>query len=200
MVIRHLLFYIFAIAAVLSGVGVITARSPVRSALFLVFTFFMVAGLWMLAQAEFLSLILVVVYVGAVMTLFLFVIMMINVEKSELPARAKKLSWLGGILTIVLLGILLKTLDPDHLALPILAHSEQKPVDHSNTLALGKVLYTQYALATELASLLLLVGIIAAVSLTHRPPRNCKTQKPEEQVRVKRDDRVRLIDMKPERE
>ncbi|MDP1734063.1 MAG: NADH-quinone oxidoreductase subunit J [Sulfuritalea sp.] len=194
---KTILFYIFSTITVLAALRVITARNPVHAALFLVLAFFNVAGLWMLLQAEFLSLVLIMVYVGAVMVLFLFVVMMldINIERmrqgfwSNLPIGAL----VGGLMVAEMAMVLsgryfgLANLPPQNL-----------PADYSNTKELARLLYTDYAYPFEIASVILLVGIIAAVMLTLRQRKDNKAMHASDQIAVKAKDRMRLVKMAPE--
>jgi NADH-quinone oxidoreductase subunit J len=190
------LFFAFAAVLLASGVLVITARNPVHGVLFLVLAFFTAAGIWLLLRAEFLALALVVVYVGAVMVLFLFVVMMldINIERvregfwRNLPLALV----VGGIMVIEMVAVLANRYYG--------AAARPVPADYSNTKELGRVLYTQYAYAFEIAAVLLLVAIIAAIALTLRQRKDSRAQDPGAQVRVRRADRVRMVSMKSERE
>lgn len=189
------IFYIFSAIAVGSAVMVVASSNPVRGALFLVLVFFAMAGIWMLLHAEFLSLILVLVYVGAVMTLFLFVVMMLRVDIVRFrESFVRYLPW--GILTVVLMvGLTILAVGPAHFGLQMVPSPLLKPADYSNTADLGMVLYTDFAYPFEIAAVMLLTAIIAAISLTHRKPTRRKSQESSEQVAVKRDDRVRLLKM-----
>lgn len=194
--IPELIFYLFALIAVGSGAMVIISNNPVRSALFLVLAFFAAAGLWLMAQAEFLALILILVYVGAVMTLFLFVIMMLNIDVVTQKRRFVRYLPFGlGIVGLLLL-LMLVAIRPEQFSFAHLANAMIHSKDFSNTQALGEVLYTQYAFGFEIAAAILLVAMISAISLAHRGPRNAKTQRPNEQVRVKAKDRIRLVEGK----
>jgi NADH-quinone oxidoreductase subunit J len=191
-------FYIFGSVLVLSGLAVITARNPVHGVLFLVLAFFTASAIWLLLRAEFLAIVLVVVYVGAVMVLFLFVVMMldINLEKvregfwKNLPLALV----VGGIMvaemTAVLVGGYFDLL-PRPLALP---------AEYSNTKALGRVIYTNYAYAFEIAAVILLVAIIAAIALTLRRRKDSRSQDAGAQAKVRRADRVRMVSMPSEKE
>ena len=187
-------FYAFGAVLLLSGLLVITSRNPVHSALFLVLAFFTAAGIWLLLRAEFLAIALVVVYVGAVMVLFLFVVMMldINVERiregfwRNLPLALV----VGGILVLEMVAVLANRIYG--------VHPAQNPPGYSNTRELGRVLYTDYAYAFEIAAVILLVAIIAAISLTLRRRKDSRYQDPAEQVRARREDRVRLVSMPAE--
>ena len=189
-------FYVLGAVLLVSGVLVITARNPVHGVLFLVLAFFNAAGIWILLQAEFLAIALVVVYVGAVMVLFLFVVMMLDINLE----RVREGFWrnlplalvVGGILVIEMVFILGNRIFGSAPA--------QVPPGYSNTKALGRVLYTQYAYAFEIAAVLLLVAIISAIALTLRKRKDSRYQDPSIQVKVRRQDRVRMVRMKPETE
>jgi NADH-quinone oxidoreductase subunit J len=192
------IFYFFAVVLVFAGLMVITARNPVHAALFLVLAFFTCSGLWLLLEAEFLAITLVLVYVGAVMVLFLFVVMMLDINLAPLrEGFARYLPF--GILVALILAIQIAmvvgpdTLGPEHVAIP-----ERHAADYSNTEALGLVLYTKYVYPFEIAAVVLLVAIIAAIALTMRR-RVTKAQNPSDQVAVRREDRVRLVKMPSER-
>lgn len=194
-----IIFYAFAAVAVLTALLVILSNNPVRSALALVLTFFASAGIWLLAQAEFLALILILVYVGAVMTLFLFVIMMLDINVVTLRSRIMKSLPMGFVvicLLALLLGLALKS---GSFHLPPTAQLSVEGPEAINVEQLGMVLYNKYAYAFEIAGVLLLVGIIAAISLAHRVPRERKVQEPRDQIRVRRDDRIRIVNMESEK-
>jgi NADH-quinone oxidoreductase subunit J len=194
---KTILFYIFSTITVVAALRVITARNPVHAALFLVLAFFNVAALWMLLQAEFLALALIMVYVGAVMVLFLFVVMMldINIERmrqgfwSNLPVGALIGLLMAGEMAVVLSGRYfgLANLPPQNL-----------PANYSNTKELARLLYTDYAYPFEIASVILLVGIIAAIMLTLRQRKDNKAMHASDQIAVKAKDRMRLVKMAPE--
>ena len=190
-------FYSFGGVLLLSGLLVITARNPVHGVLFLVLAFFTAAALWLLLQAEFLAIALVVVYVGAVMVLFLFVVMMLDINLDKLREGFWSYLPLGalvGIAIAVEMGLLLWVnfagVAPD---------MPEVPANYSNTKALGNVLYTDYVYPFELASVLLLVAIIAAIALTMRKRKDTKFQDPARQIAVRREDRVRLVSMQSEK-
>ncbi len=190
------LFYIFALVAIGSGAMVVISNNPVRSALFLVLAFFATAGLWLLAHAEFLALILILVYVGAVMTLFLFVIMMLNIDLVATKRQFVRYFPIGLGVLALLIALMLVALMPEkgHFAQLTAASGVDRIMN--NTKALGAVLYTDYAYAFEVAGLLLLVAIISAITLAHRPPRNCKTQDVRKQIQVRAEDRIELVEGK----
>lgn len=198
MSVQLLVFYAFAFTAVGAATMVVASGNPVRSALFLVLSFFACAGLWLLAHAEFLALVLILVYVGAVMTLFLFVIMMLNIDIVSVKSQFVRYLPLGIGVVALLVFLMLVAVRPENFAFSHLANAELHGPGYSNTKELGSVLYTNYAYAFEMAGVLLLVAIIAAISLSHRGPRNCKTQQPQMQIRVRREDRVRIVKMDPE--
>ena len=187
-------FYAFATVSVLAALAVMGVRSPVHAALCLVLTFFSTACSWLLADAEFLAIVLVLVYVGAVMVLFLFVVMMldINIERvregfwRNLPLALV----VGGIMVIEMAAVLANRY---YGAVP-----RELPAGYSNTKALGRVMYTQYAYAFEIAAVLLLVAIIAAIALTLRQRKDTRRQDPSQQVKARPAERVRLVSMKAE--
>jgi NADH-quinone oxidoreductase subunit J len=190
------LFYAFAAILLFASARVITSRNPVHAALFLVLAFFTAAALWLLLQAEFLAIVLVLVYVGAVMVLFLFVVMMLDIDIEEL--RKGFLNYLplgvlvGGLMVFEMSAVLWSK------GLIEKAAPVAKAADYSNTKELGRLIYTDYVYPFELASVILLVAIVAAIALTMRKRKNTKSQDPSEQVRVKRKDRVRMVNMATE--
>lgn len=200
MPVQLLFFYLFSSVLVFAALMVTISGNSVRCALFLVLAFVMSAALWIISEAEFLALILVLVYVGAVMTLFLFVVMMLNVDKDERAKKAVRYLPLGALTTVMVLMILMYAYGPEHLGMfnNFVPHSVD--ADYSNVKELGRVLYTHYVLAFEVAGVLLLVAIIAAISLAFRGKRpGTKFQVVDQQVRVKPTDRVRLVNMPSEK-
>ncbi len=192
------IFYFFAAMLLLSSTMVITVRNPVHAALFLVLAFFSSATVWLLLEAEFLAIILILVYVGAVMVLFLFVVMMLDINLSQIRegfARFLPIGLVVALLMAVAMGLVLKKVYLDTAHLDVLT---APPLDYSNTRELGKVLYTDYLYPFEISGAILLVAIIAAISLTLRKGKPNKTQDPDEQVRVKSKDRVRIVKMESE--
>jgi len=189
-------FLFFAVILVGAALCVIVARNPVHSALFLVLSFFTAAALWMLLRAEFLAIALVLVYVGAVMVLFLFVVMMLDVNLERLRegfwANLPLALAVGGVMVVEMIAIITR----NYVATP--APVEPAP-GYSNTKELGRVLYTDYAYPLELAAALLLVAIIVAIALTLRKRKDTKYQDPARQVAVRRSDRVRLVSMPSEK-
>lgn len=194
--IEVMIFLIFSVVAVGSAAMAVTASDPVRAVLALVLAFFASSGIWMLAQAEFLALILVLVYVGAVMTLFLFMVMMLNIDSATVRGKF----WHYAPYIILSVGLMLMMLfisiHPQDFGVAYKAGVTLLADNTNNTRDLGNLLYTIYGYPFVLAGCLLLVAIIAAIALAHRPPRNCKTQNIVEQIRIKREDRVRLVKMK----
>jgi NADH-quinone oxidoreductase subunit J len=193
----HVIFYVFATVAVGSAISVITVRNPVHSVLSLVITFFAMAAVWMLLRAEFLSLILLLVYVGAVMTLFLFVVMMLNINKEDKRSGFIQYLPLGLLMVMLLTGLIMVALSSRYFGLEEMPFPLAEPKDYSNIQHLGAILYTEYAYPFEIAGVLLLTAIIAAITLTHRKPR-CKVQNATAQIEVRPSDRVRLINMGPD--
>jgi NADH-quinone oxidoreductase subunit J len=198
MTFEKLVFYILAAILVFAATRVITVRNPVHAALHLVLAFFTCAGLWLLLEAEFLAITLVLVYVGAVMVLFLFVVMMLDINTA--PLREGFIKYLPVGLTVAALMILemylvlrSKYFDAESMPAPA-----RRASDYSNTRELGSVLYTDYVYAFEIASVILVVAIIAAIALTLRKRPETKMQNPAEQVKVRRADRVRLVKMEAE--
>ena len=194
---EYAIFWIFAVILVIAAGCVILMRNPVHSALFLVLAFFTAAALWMLLRAEFLAIALVLVYVGAVMVLFLFVVMMLDVNLERLREGFWKYLPLGGAVGIVIVLEMGLVLGGRYLrALP--GPADPGP-GYSNTRALGRLLYTDYVYPFELAAVVLLVAIIAAIALTLRKRKDTKYQDPARQAAVKRGDRVRLVPMRAEK-
>jgi NADH-quinone oxidoreductase subunit J len=191
-------FYVFAGILLLSALRVITARNPVHAALALVLAFFTAAGIWLLLRAEFLAITLVLVYVGAVMVLFLFVVMMLDVNLERLREGFWKnlpmAAVVGGIMAFEMVAMLATR----HFGASV--GTRAVAPDYSNTRELGRVLYTQYVYAFEIAAVILLVAIIAAIALTLRRRKDTKSQDPAAQVAVRRAERVRLVSMPAEKE
>ncbi|MGQ3891517.1 NADH-quinone oxidoreductase subunit J [Legionella sp. CNM-4043-24] len=207
-------FYVFAGLAVISALMVITQNNPVRCVLFLVLTFFAMSILWMLQSAEFLALILVLVYVGAVMTLFLFVVMMLDIDTESLRAHFARYLPFGLVLVALLTGLLLVCLPESWyktgtqimnspgihtLSASDIVEAADEASKRSNTEEIGMVLYTDYVFALELAAVLLLVAIIAAITLAHRAAAGSKRQDILRQIMTRRDERVTLVSLKSEK-
>ena len=193
------LFYVFAAVLLFAAVMVITRRNPVHSVLFLVLAFFNAAGLWMLAEAEFLAIVLVLVYVGAVMVLFLFVVMMLDVDLAAMRAGFIRYLPIGALVAGAMLVEMLMVVGPKYFGLDVYGAPEARAADYNNTAELGSQIYTVYMYPFEIAAVILLVGIIAAISLTLRRRPETKYQDVSKQVKVKRADRVRLVKMESEK-
>jgi NADH-quinone oxidoreductase subunit J len=194
------LFYLFAAILVLAALGVISARNPVYSALGLVMCFVTSAAIWLLIEAEFLAVVLVLVYVGAVMVLFLFVVMMLDVNLAELRQGFTRFAWLGWLTALaVIVEIVGVIWARGGLGIDASHGGEPTSATYSNTLELGRVLYTRYAYPLELAAMLLLVAIIAAISLTMRRRAGLKYQNISAQVAVQPADRLRIVKMDAEK-
>jgi NADH-quinone oxidoreductase subunit J len=195
---EHYVFYAFAAGLLFAASMVITVRNPVHAALFLVVAFFASAGLWMLLEAEFLAIALVLVYVGAVMVLFLFVVMMLDINIAVLREGFATYLPIAGIVAFLMLAAIGLVVGRQHFGLGDVPAPPAAAADYANTVELGRVLYTQYVLPFEVASVVLLVAIIAAIALTLRTTRQTKAPRPGHQVRVMREDRVRLVKMAAE--
>lgn len=197
---KTFVFYVFAAILVFAALRVITARNTVHAALFLVLAFVSASGIWMLLQAEFLAITLVLVYVGAVMVLFLFVVMMLDVNTARLREGFWSYLPVGGLVGILLVIEMSLVLGARYFGLEEMPAPAAAAADYSNTREIGRLLYTDYVYPFELASLLLLVAMIAAVTLTLRKRKGTKSIDPEEQVHVRREGRVRLVSMPTEKE
>jgi len=190
-------FYAFGAVLLASALGVITSRNPVHAALFLVLAFFTASAIWLLLRAEFLALTLMVVYVGAVMVLFLFVVMMLDINLERLREGFWQYLPLGALVGVLMAAEMAAVLYGrwSGLAVP----PKALPPGYSNTKELGRLLYTDYALAFEIAAVVLLVAIVAAIALTLRQRKDTKGQDPAAQVRVRRAERVRILPMPAEK-
>ena len=193
----HIIFYAFSAVAVSAAMAVITFRNPVRSVLSLVVTFFAMAAIWMMLRAEFLALILILVYVGAVMTLFLFVIMLLNIDREFDRSGFVRYLPFAIILVVVLVGLILFAIGPQYFGLTATPLPPIEASNYSNIQELGAVLYTEYAYPFEIAGVLLLAAIIAAITLTYRGPIRRRVQNAKEQLDVNPADRVQLVNLKP---
>jgi NADH-quinone oxidoreductase subunit J len=196
--VEQFVFWSFAVILVGSAVMVITVRNPVHAALFLVLAFFSSAGVWLLLEAEFLAVALVLVYVGAVMVLFLFVVMMLDINIAVLREGFARYLPVAAIVGFAMAASVVYMVGPRYFGLDIVGPATRAPAEYSNTEALGGVLYTDYVWPFEIAAVILLVAIIAAIMLTLRPTRQTKAPRPGDQVQVRRDDRVRLVKMDAE--
>ncbi|MBA0922836.1 MAG: NADH-quinone oxidoreductase subunit J [Nitrosospira sp.] len=195
---QNAIFYFFATVLVCSAVGVITARNPVHAALLLVLAFFTSSGLWLLLNAEFLAITLVLVYVGAVMVLFLFVVMMLDINLDRLREGFWKWFPFGALLALIMAAEISMVIMNEQFSLNKMPTPPLRPVDYSNTKELGRLIYTEYFYAFELAAVILLVAIIAAIALTLRHRVGRKFLDPAQQIAVKKKDRIRVVSMTSE--
>jgi NADH-quinone oxidoreductase subunit J len=196
MTITDFLFFAFAGVVIASALGVVISRNPVHSALFLVLTFFSCSAIWLMLEAEFLAITLVLVYVGAVMVLFLFVVMMLDINVVKMREGFVSYLPVGIVFALLMLAVMVYVVGPvgpDVMGTAALDNAVRHAADYSNTEALGEVLYTEYVLAFEVAAVILLVAIIAAITLTLRRRPRTKYQTPGNQIKVKRDDRLKII-------
>jgi len=194
MAIEQLIFYVFAAILLFAATMVITVRNPVRAALFLILSFFTSAGLWLLLDAEFLAMTLVLVYVGAVMVLFLFVVMMLDIDLAPLQEGFANYLPLGILVAALITIEMIAVLGASHFGLDIIAAPIAHGADYSNTKEIGLLLYTVYVYPFEIASVILTVAIVAAITLTLREKKS-KSQNISEQVKVKKSDRLRIVKM-----
>ena len=195
---RAVTFYFFAAIMVFAALRVITARNPVHSALFLVLAFFTAAGLWMLLEAEFLAIALVLVYVGAVMVLFLFVVMMLDINLDRLREGYWDYLVPALIVASVMIAEMALVLGGRYFDLEGMPQPAPPAADYSNTRELGRLIYTEYVYPFEIAAVILLVAIVAAIALTLRRRKDTKYIDPAQQMKVRRKDRVRLVSMPSE--
>jgi NADH-quinone oxidoreductase subunit J len=196
---QDIIFYFFSTVLVLSALGVITARNPVHAALLLVLAFFTSSGLWLLLEAEFLAITLVLVYVGAVMVLFLFVVMMLDINIDRLREGFLKWFPFGALLALVMAAEMAMVLMGKQFGLEEMPPPPTRGADYSNTKELGRLIYTEYVYAFELAAVILLVAIVAAIALTLRHRTGIKSMDAAKQVAVKRADRIRMVSMRSEK-
>ncbi|MGD8378148.1 MAG: NADH-quinone oxidoreductase subunit J [Gammaproteobacteria bacterium] len=196
--VEQIIFYIFSGVLLGSALAVITSRNPVHSALFLVLAFFNMAVLWLLLHAEFLGIALVLVYVGAVMVLFVFVVMMLDINLTTLRSGFASYAPLGVLVAAIVVAEIGYVVWSRNLGLDFMMTAKGLPTEYSNTVAIGQVMYTDYVYPFEIASVILLVGIVAAIALTLRRREGTRHQDPAWQVKVRSQDRVRLVRMSPE--
>jgi len=193
-----ILFYAFAALVVIAAIGVITARNPVHCALFLVFAFITSAVIWLLLEAEFLAVTLLVVYVGAVMVLWLFVVMMLDIDLAKLKQGFTRYAPLGVLIALVVIAQIGLVVWVRNLGLEPGTPPVPKPAGYSNTAELGELLYTQFLYPFEVAAVILLVAIVAAITLTMRRRPGQKVQDINRQVAVRARDRIRIVKMDAE--
>lgn len=198
--VEKIFFYFFSSILVVASVMVVSRRNPVHSALFLVLAFFTSAAIWMILKAEFLAITLVLVYVGAVMVLFLFVVMMIDVDMAALRASFVKSLPVGLVIASIMAAEVVSVITLKSGVLSSAVHlSIERSSQYSNTSELGKLLYTQYVYPFEVSAVILLVAIVSAIVLTMRRRSGTKYQDPSKQVIVKSLDRLRIVKMEPDR-
>ncbi len=196
---KTFVFYVMGAILIFAALRVITAKNPVHAALFLVLSFFSAGGIWLLLEAEFLAIILVLVYVGAVMVLFLFVVMMLDINVERMRQGFWTHLPVGGLVGILLLVQMVLVLGGRYFGLDAMPEPPAAQEGYSNTREIGRLLYTEYVYPFELASLVLLVAMIAAVTLTLRKRRGARHLNPSEQIATRRQDRVRLVSMPSEK-
>ena len=199
MMLQSVLFYLFALVMLGAAAGVVFSRNPVHSVMFLVLTFFQSAMLWLMAEAEFLAIVLVLVYVGAVMVLFLFVVMMLDVNIEAAKRSIARYSWLGISIGLLMAIELIQLIWLRSQGVASTGSFAATPEGYSNTKALGAVLYTEHVYAFEIAAVVLLLAIIAAITLTMRKRPGLKQQNIARQVAVRAKDRVRVVQMPAEK-
>lgn len=195
---ENIVFYVFAAIMVFSALMVITVKNPVQASLFLVLTFFSCSAIWMLLEAEFLAITLVLVYVGAVMVLFLFVVMMLDINVARMRAAFIQYLPIGLAVLVTMAAMMFMVVGAEHFGLEHVAAPTRHAADYNNTRELGLVLYTVYVYPFEIAAVILLVAIIAAIALTLRRRPKTKYQNPDLQIAVQRNDRIRMIKMDSE--
>ena len=199
MTFQTFIFYFLSTVLIVAALGVITARNPIHAALLLVLAFFTSSGIWLLLQAEFLAITLVLVYVGAVMVLFLFVVMMLDINIARLREGFWRYLPLGGIVALVLVVEMSMILISRSSGFGEAALPPPLPAGYSNTKELGLLLYTEYVYPFEIASVILLVAIVAAIALTLRKRKLSKYMDPAAQIGIQRKDRVRIVSMPSEK-
>jgi NADH-quinone oxidoreductase subunit J len=189
----QILFYVFSFWFIASSLAMIFSRNAAKSVLFLILAFFTAASIWILLEAEFLAITLILVYVGAVMVLFLFVIKMLNIDKSTLRAKFTGYLPLGLIVAVIIIAEMTLVLGGNQFGLDVVAAPVRHSADYSNITVLASQLYTTYVYPFELAAVLLLIAIISAITLVHRREINRKSQSIDEQVKVQAKDRLRIV-------
>ena len=193
MSIELIIFFVFSSLLIISAIGVVTVNNPVKSAIYLVFAFFTSAVLWLLLNAEFLAIILILVYVGAVMVLFLFVVMMLDINISELKGGFVNYFPIGFVVFLITTVMLITFFQTQFVDVDKNIINEIKIIGDDNTKNLGYLLYTEYILAVEISAIILLLGIVSAITLTHQKNPANKYQIPSEQVNIKKEDRIKII-------
>jgi len=199
MLFQSILFYAFATVLIGAAVGVVFSRNPVHAVMFLVLTFFQSAMLWLLAEAEFLAIVLVLVYVGAVMVLFLFVVMMLDINVESIRRSLTRYAPLGIAVALLMAFELMQIIWLRSGTDAVPSGFAVYPDGYSNTKALGSVLYTEHVYAFEIAAVILLLAIVAAITLTMRKRPGLKVQDISAQVSVRAKDRIRIVKMDAEK-
>jgi len=199
MTFQTFIFFFFSTILIFAALRVITSRNPVHAALFLVLAFFTSAGIWIQLRAEFLAIALVLVYVGAVMVLFLFVVMMLDINIARLRAGFWSYLPLGAVVALLLVAEMVLILAQGYFTLDSMPAPAADVDGYSNTKELGRLIYTTYVYPFEIASVILLVAIVAAIALTLRNRKDSKYIDPADQIKVKRSDRVRIVSMASEK-
>ncbi len=187
------LFYVFGLILIGAASMVITRKNPVQAAMFLILSFVSCSALWLLLEAEFLAIVLVLVYVGAVMVLFLFVIMMLDINTAIVKSRFMNHLPLGALLFFTMLIEMILVMTNQYFRSPHFTAPVPKIASYSNTEALGKVLYTEYMYPFEIAAVILVIGIIAAIGLTLRKRTDTKKQEPAQQILATKANRLKII-------
>ena len=196
---QDILFYIFSAVLIASSLGVITFRNPVYSALLLVLAFITCAGLWLLLEAEFLAIALVLVYVGAVMVLFLFVVMMLDINLDQLREGFWKWFPFGALIALIMVAEISMVVMGKYFGLEEMPTPKPQDTDYSNTRELGRLIYTEYVYAFELAAVLLLIAMVTAIALTLRQREDKKSIDPSKQIKVRKENRIRIVSMSSEK-
>ncbi|MBI1964667.1 MAG: NADH-quinone oxidoreductase subunit J [Betaproteobacteria bacterium] len=199
MTFNEFVFYFFAAILLAAALGVITARNPVHAALLLVLAFFTSSAIWLQLQAEFLAITLVLVYVGAVMVLFLFVVMMLDINLARLREGFWSYLPLGALVAALLVAEMALVLGGRYAGFADAPAPPPLPAGYSNTKELGRLIYTEYVYPFEIAAAILLVAIVAAIALTLRRRKETKHMDPAQQIGVRRQDRVRIVSMPAEK-
>ncbi len=197
MLFQTIVFYSFAVLLIFSALMVISNKHSVKAALFLVLAFVSASGIWMLLEAEFLAISLIVVYVGAVMVLFLFVVMMMDVDYAALRQGFVKRLPLALLISALFFALLYGLVTQGYFSDENYPLPVAKDANYSNIKALGRVLYTDYVIAFEIAAVILLLAIISAIALTFRGRRHAKSQNITKQLEANKDNRLKIIKMKP---
>jgi NADH-quinone oxidoreductase subunit J len=198
--IEQIIFYFFSAVLLLAAILVVSVKNPVVAALSLVLAFFSSAALWLMLEAEFLAIVLIIVYVGAVMVLFLFVVMMLDINLLRLREGFIRYLPFGLAVAVLLIMMMVMVIGPDHFGLMAWHAPAKQAADYSNTAELGRVLYTDYFYPFEIAAVILLVAMVAAISLTLRRRAMTKRQSPDQQIAVKAKDRLKMVKMDAEKD